>query len=53
LLNKPKEVFTDTVMNEKYVYELSFILCCKVNGILTCEAGCVLENLNSFLENEG
>jgi D-2-hydroxyglutarate dehydrogenase len=25
----------------------------KVNGILTCEAGCVLENLNSFLENEG
>ncbi|XP_073005459.1 probable D-2-hydroxyglutarate dehydrogenase, mitochondrial isoform X1 [Typha latifolia] len=25
----------------------------KVNGILTCEAGCILENLNSFLANEG
>ncbi|PAN09890.1 hypothetical protein PAHAL_2G056100 [Panicum hallii] len=25
----------------------------KVNGILTCEAGCVLENLSTFVENEG
>ncbi|XP_028554892.1 probable D-2-hydroxyglutarate dehydrogenase, mitochondrial isoform X1 [Dendrobium catenatum] len=25
----------------------------KVNGILICEAGCILENLNSFLANEG
>lgn len=25
----------------------------KVNGILTCEAGCILENLSTFLENEG
>lgn len=25
----------------------------KVSGILVCEAGCVLENLESFLENEG
>ncbi|WOK99398.1 putative D-2-hydroxyglutarate dehydrogenase, mitochondrial [Canna indica] len=25
----------------------------KINGILVCEAGCILENLNSFLENEG
>ncbi|ONM52014.1 D-2-hydroxyglutarate dehydrogenase mitochondrial [Zea mays] len=24
-----------------------------VNGILTCEAGCVLENLSTFVENEG
>ncbi|XP_006658345.1 probable D-2-hydroxyglutarate dehydrogenase, mitochondrial [Oryza brachyantha] len=24
-----------------------------VNGILTCEAGCVLENLSSFVENKG
>ncbi|CAD6226434.1 unnamed protein product [Miscanthus lutarioriparius] len=24
-----------------------------VNGILTCEAGCVLENLSNFVENEG
>ncbi|XP_062187023.1 probable D-2-hydroxyglutarate dehydrogenase, mitochondrial [Phragmites australis] len=24
-----------------------------VNGILTCEAGCVLENLSAFVENEG
>ncbi|KAG1347473.1 D-2-hydroxyglutarate dehydrogenase, mitochondrial [Cocos nucifera] len=24
-----------------------------VNGILICEAGCILENLNSFLANEG
>ncbi|KAL9269920.1 D-2-hydroxyglutarate dehydrogenase, mitochondrial-like protein, partial [Drosera capensis] len=25
----------------------------KVSGILVCEAGCVLENLESFLDNEG
>lgn len=25
----------------------------KVNGILKCEAGCILENLSSFLANEG
>uniref|UniRef100_A0A0E0LI02 Probable D-2-hydroxyglutarate dehydrogenase, mitochondrial n=1 Tax=Oryza punctata TaxID=4537 RepID=A0A0E0LI02_ORYPU len=25
----------------------------EVNGILTCEAGCVLENLSSFVENKG
>lgn len=25
----------------------------KVNGIVTCEAGCILENLSSFLGNEG
>ncbi|KAG6537866.1 hypothetical protein ZIOFF_002969 [Zingiber officinale] len=25
----------------------------KINGILVCEAGCILENLSSFLENEG
>ncbi|KAG0470797.1 hypothetical protein HPP92_017497 [Vanilla planifolia] len=25
----------------------------KVNGILICEAGCILENLNTFLANEG
>ncbi|KAL3618242.1 D-2-hydroxyglutarate dehydrogenase, mitochondrial [Castilleja foliolosa] len=25
----------------------------KASGILVCEAGCILENLNSFLENEG
>ncbi|PKA65552.1 putative D-2-hydroxyglutarate dehydrogenase, mitochondrial [Apostasia shenzhenica] len=25
----------------------------KVNGILICEAGCILENLNSYVENEG
>ncbi|KAL6880677.1 hypothetical protein ACP4OV_012242 [Aristida adscensionis] len=24
-----------------------------VNGILTCEAGCVLENLSTYVENEG
>ncbi|KAG6533535.1 hypothetical protein ZIOFF_007410 [Zingiber officinale] len=24
-----------------------------INGILVCEAGCILENLSSFLENEG
>ncbi|CAL9086251.1 unnamed protein product [Musa textilis] len=25
----------------------------KINGILVCEAGCILENLSLFLENEG
>ncbi|XP_038725643.1 D-2-hydroxyglutarate dehydrogenase, mitochondrial isoform X2 [Tripterygium wilfordii] len=25
----------------------------QVNGILVCEAGCILENLGSFLDNEG
>ncbi|OAY66316.1 putative D-2-hydroxyglutarate dehydrogenase, mitochondrial [Ananas comosus] len=25
----------------------------KVNGILTCEAGCILENLNNYLTSEG
>ncbi|KAL2905491.1 D-2-hydroxyglutarate dehydrogenase mitochondrial [Bienertia sinuspersici] len=25
----------------------------EVSGILVCEAGCILENLESFLDNEG
>ncbi|KAI3451006.1 hypothetical protein Pfo_007671 [Paulownia fortunei] len=44
-------VFDEVIINVSSMNNiLSFD---KVSGILVCEAGCILENLISFLENEG
>ncbi|WOH00439.1 hypothetical protein DCAR_0519799 [Daucus carota subsp. sativus] len=44
-------VFDEVIINTSRMHKIvSFD---KVSGVLVCEAGCVLENLISFLDNEG
>lgn len=44
-------VFDEVIINTSLMHKIvSFD---KVSGVLVCEAGCVLENLISFLDNEG
>ncbi|CAL9075382.1 unnamed protein product [Musa acuminata var. zebrina] len=38
---------------ENCVNDMLMTHCFQINGILVCEGGCILENLSSFLENEG
>ncbi|XP_052196670.1 D-2-hydroxyglutarate dehydrogenase, mitochondrial isoform X2 [Diospyros lotus] len=44
-------VFDEVIINMSLMN--SIIAFDKVSGILVCEAGCILENLISFLDNEG
>ncbi|XP_021718089.1 D-2-hydroxyglutarate dehydrogenase, mitochondrial-like [Chenopodium quinoa] len=44
-------VFDEVIVNVSQMNKI--ISFDKVSGILVCEAGCILENLESFLDNEG
>ncbi|XP_020091970.1 probable D-2-hydroxyglutarate dehydrogenase, mitochondrial isoform X2 [Ananas comosus] len=44
-------VFNEVIINMASMDKI--ISLDKVNGILTCEAGCILENLNNYLTSEG
>ncbi|KAK9678386.1 hypothetical protein RND81_11G207800 [Saponaria officinalis] len=44
-------VFDEVIVNMSSMSKI--ISFDKVSGILVCEAGCILENLESFLDNEG
>lgn len=44
-------VFDEVIVNTSSMNKI--ISFDKVSGILVCEAGCILENLESFLDNEG